>query len=63
MSEMHSDEAVRESRSSVKIGTTAKGTPTVEVKVYADRDDFDAAEAAAAKAYELFESLCGKLGL
>lgn len=47
---------ISESRSSVEISTTAAGKPLVRVKVYADSVGIEAADAAAAKAIELYHS-------
>jgi hypothetical protein len=52
---MAEDAAVSESRSSVKIGQTAKGEPVVEVKVYAAEAGWTSAAEAQAQAVALFK--------
>lgn len=47
---------ISESRSSVEISTTAAGKPLVRVKVYAATTELHAADAAAQKAIELYNS-------
>lgn len=59
---MAEDAAVSESRSSVKIGQTAKGEPVVEVKVYAEVASMEAAEVAQAKAVALFKKTVEEVG-
>jgi hypothetical protein len=55
-------EQATEARSSVAIDQTAKGDPTVHVKVYAETLDLDAVDVAAAKAVEVYKWTCAEVG-
>lgn len=60
---MSANEETRpESRSSVKISTTAAGKPLVEVKVYADGTFVVSAEDAAAKAVAIYKQTVSEVG-
>jgi len=53
---------ISESRSSVEIGTNAKGEPVIKVKVYAATTELEAADAAATKAVQVYLDTKENLG-